>query len=325
MYDNGSYMQMQSGIHPQQMEWVMQQQRAQGMNGTMQPRAQSAASRAYHLEPINQQQHRGSAPGMMMLGPQSGAGGMNYGPPPAMMDDMQDGRMSPSPAGGPGMGAAYGMKPTGYGGGAGMGMNTNSPTGMTGVNGDWNSINFHGIFNNAANPQTQFSVASQDDGQPLPFPPGNILAQYPPDYQQQLVFYYRLLRLQYPELYQQYVTYYETYYEPLYYPAATSPEPDETHEKHKKRKQPSPQPAPRHEAPPPPQPMPQPVHQPPPQQAPPPEQPKQQNAMPRTTSNLSGGLKRQSSLRRQNSMRRNEVNQLKNEGGLKRLPSMRQQ
>ncbi|AYU82299.1 hypothetical protein, unknown function [Leishmania donovani] len=333
-------MQMQGNMYPRQMEWAVHQQQPQSMQGNR----QAVASRAYHLEPISTmqlRQQRGSMPGMM-IGQQPGGGMMDglstYGPRP-MIRDVQDGHMGPQQAdaaraAGYGTQGMYGSHLMSYGA-AGMGgvnnlQNGNAAlfaAGSAGQASEGNSINFNGIFNSAVNPQVQSSVAVQDDGKPLPFPPGNLLAQYPPEYQQQLIFYYRLLRLQYPELYQQYVDYYVMYYEPLYHPAPSSLSKDDlnggqqrkkepllqqTQRAHMQRQQPA---------------MPQPGYQPPPpmEQAPRMEHALPSEVMCRTTSNLSGGLKRQSSLRRQNSMRRNEVNQLKNEGSLKRLPSMRQQ
>ncbi|AIO01601.1 hypothetical protein LPMP_333110 [Leishmania panamensis] len=329
-------MQMQGNVHPQQMEWLMQQQQQQQQHP--QCISQPFAPRAYHLEPMNalqQRQQCGGAQGMM-VGQQAGGsvagGGLPaYGPGP-MVRDMQNGYMNPLPAGAARSGAygthgVPGNNPMGHGvagyaagmGGTGTSQNGNPHNFTAGFAGDtsgWNTINFNSIFNNVVDPQVQRAVAAQDDGKPLLFPPGHLLAQYPPEYQQQLVFYYRLLRLQYPELYQQYVDYYQMYYEPLYYPAPVPPPKDDLRVKEPQKQQlPPPQ-----ISMPPHQPVsPQPVYYPPPV-----EQPKPQSNLPRTASNLSGGQTLQSSLRRQNSMRRNEVNQLKNEGGLKRLPSMRQ-
>lgn len=309
----------------------------------MQGNRQAVASRAYHLEPINPLQLRqqgGSMPGMIMQQPGGGMmdGLSAYGPRP-MVRGVQDGHMGPPPAdvaraAGDGTQGIYGNCSMSYGD-AGMGgvhklQNGHAvllTAGCAGQASDWNNINFNGIFDSAVNPQVQSSVAVQDDCKPLPFPPGNLLAQYPPEYQQQLICYYRLLRLQYPELYQQYVDYYVMYYEPLYHPAPSSLSKDNLDAKQPRKKdsllpktqwahmQPQ-QPVTQ-----------QPVYQPPPPMEP---VPQMEHALPpesmgRTTSNLSRGMKRQSSLRRQNSMRRNEVNQLKNEGSLKRLPSMRQQ
>ncbi|KAG5495269.1 hypothetical protein JKF63_02325 [Porcisia hertigi] len=331
-------MQMQSNIHPQQMEWLMHQQHQLHMQGSQ----QAMAPRAYRLEPLNAKQQFANAQGMM-IGQQCRGGmmgGMSAYGPGSMVGDVQDGH-SGSFGAGVGSGAAYsahgpqGMYSLAYGA-AGMGGPNNTQKGQgapifagTARNGsDRGNINFHEVFDTAANPLTQLSVATQDDGKPLPFPPGKILAQYPTEYQQQLVFYYRLLRLQYPELYQQYVDYYVKYYEPLYYPPApSSPIKEDFPDKQVKKPPPPPlQPkAPRAETP-----RLQPiVSQHPitlrsPAQSSP-EQPAPPESIPRTVSNLSGGLKRQSSLRRQNSIRRSEVHQLKNEGGLRRLSSMRKQ
>ncbi|KAG5469585.1 hypothetical protein LSCM1_02811 [Leishmania martiniquensis] len=333
MYCRADCAHMQGCIHPQHMEWLMQQR--------MQVVPPAVAPRAYHLEPIAALPKRGSSQGVMTGQNPGGCvmGGMSaYGPGP-MVGEAQEGRPSSFPAGFTG-GAAYvppsvrGTHLTGYGasgcvsGPAAMPYSQNThpalfAEGCAASNSDWNSINFNGIFNSALDPQIQLAVGAQDDGKPLPFPPGNLLAQYPTDYQQQLIFYYRLLRLQYPDLYQQYVDYYETYYKPLYHPEPLQPKKNNARPKQPKMKSLPLQPPPIQKT----EPQhyirerPQPVIQP----APPVEQPKTPNSIPRTASNLSGGLKRQSSLRRQNSMRRNEVNQTKNEGGLKRLPSMRQQ
>ncbi|GET92056.1 hypothetical protein, unknown function [Leishmania tarentolae] len=316
-------MQMQGNMYPQQMEWAMHQQLQQCIQGNR----QTVANRAYHLEPLKPtqvQQQGGGIPGMMMGQPPGG--GMMGGLLP-----YSAGPMIPQPA--------DGVCATGYGaqglcGNNTMGCSTALPggvpnlqndngvfaaAGFAGKTFDVNNINFNGIFNSAANPQLQWSVATQDEGKPLPFPPGKILAQYPPEYQQQLIFYYRLLRLQYPDLYQQYVDYYTMYYEPLYNPPP--PSVSRNAGEHKEPRKTAP-PQPQRQVPqmPPRQPMMPPMQ----------EMPQKEPEIPlegirRSTSNLNGGLKRQSSLRRQNSMRRNEVNQLKNEGGLQRLPSMRQQ
>ncbi|KPA84415.1 hypothetical protein ABB37_02392 [Leptomonas pyrrhocoris] len=327
MQSNGNYMQMQAGgLHPQQMEWLMQQQRMQGGS----PQAVSA-SRAYHLEPMNvpqqQQQQQGQlSPHSSNAMMNNGVGGAHQYGPMGMLPPQQ--QMGMGGYGGPNM---MMMAPQGGNGAAYAGANfggTPSPLhnnngGEAGA-GEWNQVNFQNVFSNAADPQTQQNVFKLDDGKPLPFPPGHLLAQYPPDYQQQMVFYYRLLRLQYPELYQQYVDYYNTFYEPLYNPPAPTPEV-------KERRAPPPK---KKNGPPPPQQQQRPT--PPPQTAPPPQpmQPlpppvqgspqKKQEGLQRSNSNVSSGLTRQSSLRRQNSMRRAEVNHLKNEGGLKRLPSMHQ-
>lgn len=343
--NNGSYMQMPNNgnIHPQQMEWLMQQQR---MQGSPMP---AAASRAYHLEPMSaQQQQSFQGNGMMMMNGMGGMTPQQYG---QMTMQPQQSQMGMGGGfGGPGgmssvntnnagnmnggPGAAYsnfaGMSSPHHGGPAGAGPNGDSGMGgmggMGGGAGDWNQINFQGVFHTAADPQMQQNIFTQDDGKPLPFPPGHLLAQYPPDYQQQMVFYYRLLRLQYPELYQQYIDYYETFYEPLYFPRPPTPEVKERRQPPPKKKAaPPPQPQPRPAPPPQPVAPPPPVMQPlpPPVQEAPVEPPPKKPELQRSSSNLSGGLNRQSSMRRQNSMRRAEVNQLKNEGGLKRLPSMR--
>lgn len=339
VHHRAGFMQMQGSMYPRQMEWAVHQQQPQSMQGDR----QAVASRAYHLEPISSLQLRqqgGSMPGMIMQQPGGGMmdGLSAYGPRP-MIRGVQDGHMGPQPAdvaraAGDGTQGIYGNNSMSYGA-AGMGgvhklQNGNAvlfAAGSAGQASDWSNINFNGIFDSAVNPQVQSSVAVQDDCMPLPFPPGNLLAQYPPEYQQQLIFYYRLLRLQYPELYQQYVDYYVMYYEPLYHPAPSSLSKDNLNVKQSRKKEPLLQQTQRAHMQPQQPVTPQPVYQPPPpmEQAPRTEHALSPEGMGRTTSNLSGGLKRQSSLRRQNSMRRNEVNQLKNEGSFKRLPSMRQQ
>ncbi|CBZ30108.1 hypothetical protein, unknown function [Leishmania mexicana MHOM/GT/2001/U1103] len=333
VHHRAGFTQMQGNMYSRQMEWAVHQQQPQRMQDNL----QGVASRAYHLEPISPLQTRqqgGCMPGMM-VGQQPGCGVMNglsaYGPRP-MIGDAQDGHMGPQPGD---VARATGYGTQGMHGNNSMGC---GPAGMGGANNlqngnavlfaagpaaktpDWNNINFNGIFSNAVNPQVQSSVEVQDDGEPLPFPPGNLLAQYPLEYQQQLIFYYRLLRLQYPELYKQYVDYYVMYYEPLYHPAPPSLSKDDLNANQPRKKEPSPRQTQRAQMQPQQPVMPQPVHQ-----SPRMEHPMPPEGIGRTTSNLSGGLKRQSSLRRQNSMRRNEVNQLKNEGSLKRLSSMRQQ
>ncbi|KAG5469231.1 hypothetical protein LSCM4_02629 [Leishmania orientalis] len=334
MYGRADCTPMEGKIHPQHMEWLMQQ----GMQGI--PHA--ATSRAYHLEPmpaLQPRQQHGSLLGVTM-GQQPGGGVMGgisaYGPGP-MIGGVHGGHTSLFPTGAT-AGAAYGVPSvhgaglTGYGAagcalGVGEMQNAQSlspalfAAGCTANSSEWNNANFSGIFNSAVDPKIQLAVAANDQNKPLPFPPGNLLAQYPTEYQQQLIFYYRLLRLQYPELYQQYVDYYEMYYEPLYHPQQSPPTKDDARPKKPKTKpRPPPQELTADMQRRPPEKL-QPVHQSPS----PVEPPKTPNNVPRTASNLSGVLKRQSSLRRQNSMRRNEVNQMKNEGGLKRLPSMRQQ
>ena len=334
--NNDNYVPVQNGsMYPQQMEWLMQQQRMQCNQQAIN------ASRAYHLEPMNaaQQQQMGQmgqqslqqqpqtlsqtgsmmmSNGMGMLQPYGQMGGM-LSPPSPQQQQQQQQQM--------GM-AGNGMQ--GYGGPGGMGGAVQGGNG-NGLNGEgraaeWSQINFQGVLHNAADLQLQQNLLKQDDGTPLPFPPSHLLAQYPPDYQQQMVFYYRLLRLQYPELYQQYVNYYETFYEPLYFPHPPTPEVKE-HRVPPPKKAPPPQHLQPRPAPPP-----QPVASPPqmqqplspPVQEPPAEPPhKKPEGLHHCSSTQNGGTGRQSSLRRQNSMRRAEVNQLKNEGGLRRLPSMR--
>lgn len=362
--NNDNYVPVQNGsMYPQQMEWLMQQQRMQCNQQAIN------ASRAYHLEPMNaaQQQQMGQmgqqspqqqpqtlsqtgsmmmSNGMGMLQPYGQMDGMPSPPPPQQQQQMgqqmgmagngMQGYGGPGGMGGTvqsGNGMAYGncnfggmASPHSLSSGAGSGGNGNGLNGEGGA-AEWSQINFQGVLHNAADPQLQQNLLKQDDGTPLPFPPSHLLAQYPPDYQQQMVFYYRLLRLQYPELYQQYVNYYETFYEPLYFPHPPTPEVKEHRVPPPKKKAPPPQHLQPRPAPPP-----QPVASPPqmqqplspPVQEPPAEPPhKKPEGLQHCNSTLNGGTGRQSSLRRQNSMRRAEVNQLKNEGGLRRLPSMR--
>lgn len=296
---------------------------------------------------------------------------------------------------------------------------------------EWANVNFTAIFNQAANqvmqngPGMGMNGMPEEDHSPLPFPPNEVLAQFPVDYQQQLIMYYRQLRQQYPDLYQQYVEYYETYYAPLYHPeqyqqvdndAMQCAQPQQVSREKKKRPAESsgergsspaggpqagssPQPSsaqlttppgaassivqppaasamshaqPAASAMSPQRQQQQPQHaamasammngghggpmypgggmytpQPPPSQAQyqlaqqqqqqqqqqmmmmrqqQQQQQQQQGGLQRKASAMNGGgdaLNRQSSIRRQNSVRRNEVNQMKNEGGLKRLPSMK--
>jgi hypothetical protein len=341
--NNGNYMQMQNGnMHPQQAEWLMQPQRMQGNQQAIN------ASRVYHLEPMNvyqqpgqlppqqqqQMQHPGNA--LMMNNGMGMPQQYNQMGMPAQVSPHQ--QMNGAGGGYNGVGHSQMVgngvaSPHSLNNGMnGNGGSASSPS-ADGTTMDWNQINFHGVFYSAADPQTQQSLMKMDDGKPLPFPPSHLLARYPPEYQQQMVFYYRLLRLQYPELYQQYVDYYETFYEPLYFPSPSTPEVREHRAPPPKKKNPPPpQPQPQQQQQPRPAPPPQPVAPlqpvaqplPPSLQEPPMEVPPKRPEGPQpSVSSLGGNLSRQSSMRRQNSMRRAEVNQLKNEGGLKRLPSMR--
>lgn len=67
-----------------------------------------------------------------------------------------------------------------------------------------------------AMPALGYGANNVDMEEPLPFPPSHLIAEYPPEFQQQLIVYYHQMRRIYPDLYAQYCEYYSTYYEPLY-------------------------------------------------------------------------------------------------------------
>ncbi|CAD2221401.1 hypothetical protein AGDE_13201 [Angomonas deanei] len=181
------------------------------------------------------------------------------------------------------------------------------------------------------NPQGMQQGGYQEE-EPLPFPPAHILAQYPPDYRQEQIVYYQQLRRQQPELYQQYVDYYNAYYDPLYsnddarLPDSGEAAPSNNNNNNnynnnynnnnmdynQRAQQQQHEQANYAQY----QNQPEPQHQ---------QQQSSSTGLQRQASTLSQGgtLNRQSSIRRVNSMKRNEVNQMKNTGGLQRLPSMR--
>ncbi|KPI88088.1 hypothetical protein ABL78_2818 [Leptomonas seymouri] len=330
----GSFMPLPpSGVQQMPREWLMRQQLSMGSNPMITP-----ASRAYHLEPLSvlptsqhgnqspplQGQPQGLYPGSMKMMLNGMCMPMQHGQMVVPQQPQKMGMPCIGGYGAPGMRGPQSNSGAGYGSGnfgamaspsnssnlGGVGGATYGLHGNDAGTGDWNQINGQGMFQCSGEAQMQNAV-KEDDGRPLPFPPGHLLAQYPPVYQQQMIFYYRMLRLQYPDLYQQYMDYYETFYEPLYNPRSPTPEVKEYHAPPPRNKICSPlQPV----APP----QLQPVHYLPPSM---PEPPRKTEDLQRSNSTL--GISRQSSMRRQNSMRRAEVNQLKNEGGLKRLPSMR--